>query len=333
MNTRMRFPSTCVALLTVCMFVIAFPVCSAGDGTHSGKKEQDAQGPHRKGKAGWLTVKEPRFLHVLLKLRKDTVASDTRVVEALRKLRWFTHIILVIPSWQERPNATEHPLVQQALRICRERKIPVVWGRWLWVAWRSKQDKRPLTLDSEFDAAFYEAAILNVKREAKAIGAVATFLDAEPYGKCPQFSSLKRKKLIDKDRRRIRRAIEDAVSKAGPVDLIYPSSSSPSWHYAWSMADLGILRCDSKTYYTRAKRYELPKIRPPHGFTHRVDLWGSAVGLGRPEDVYHGNVTLTSPEVVALDLPRIRERFPNCRGFWVWVSHDILPEVIRSWPD
>ncbi len=312
---------------------IWLPTCRAQDTANTPPTSQASPNTNPTTNPSWLSVSEPRFLHVLLKLRDDTIENDRRVVEALRELRWFTHIILVTPSWQEKPNATTHPFVVQALAICKEKNIPVVWGRWLWVAWQPGHHDRAPTTGAEYDTTHYAQAISVLKREAKAIGAVATFLDCEPYGKCPQMISLKRKKLSDDDRRKMLQAMKSAVTISGRVDMVYPTSSSDSpWHFAWPMAELGVLRCDAKTYYARSPYYKLPRILPPPGFTQRVDLWGSAVGLGRPQDIYNGNKTLTSSEVVALDLTKIRKRFPHCLGYWVWVSHDILPEVIRSWP-
>lgn len=334
MSKRMLRPGMLlmISMLVVAVWPAGISACTGSDDMPTKTKGSEAVQPDHGPNVTWLVCDEPRLLYVYLKLRKDTIRSDTRIVQALDDLRWFTHIILVVPSWQERPHATTHPLVRQALATCQERKISVIWGRCLWVAWWPKHARTPRPATGEFDAAHYVAAISTVKNEARAIGAVGTFLDSEPYGECAQKWSLKRKKLTDVDRRRIHEAMDAALNITGPVDVIYPSSSSPSWHFAWSMAELGTLRCDSKTYFAKAPRYKLPKIRPPSGYAHRVDLWGSAVGLGRPEDVYNGNAALTPSEVVALDRSIIRQRFPHCRGFWVWVPNSILPEVIRSWP-
>ncbi len=270
-----------------------------------------------------------RMLYVLLKLRSGTAAADARIVDALSDLRWFTHVILVVPSWQEKPAAMRNPLVRRAVRTCRVRGIGVVWGRWLWVAWPGDQARLP-NPQSHFDAGYYSSAIRRVKREARSLGAVATFLDLEPYGKSVQKPTLKFRTLTDDERHRVQSAVSLATRRVGTVDLISPTSSMRASHFAWSLVGLGKLRCDSKTYYTRATSTRWPTVKPPNGVTHRVHFFGSNLAMGRPEDAVNGQAPLTAAEVKSLDLSKIRTRYPQCDGLWSWVSYDILPDVIRS---
>lgn len=270
-----------------------------------------------------------RVLHVTLKLRKDAAASDERIVESLRDLTWFTHIILKTTSWQESPDAIRNPLVQRAVRICRERRIPVVWGRWLWVGWPDPGAGVP-NAESHLDPTYYAAAIARVKVEALALGTVGSCLDAEPYGQGPQ-KPIKHKVVRDRERAQMAEAVRSAVATAGPVDLIFPTSSGRPSHFAWPLTALGLLRCDGKTYYTKGPKDGWPKVRPAPGHVHRIDLWGCNVGLGRPGDHVEGQVKLTAKDVKALDWDAIRKRYPDCRGVWVYVDYDILPEVIRTW--
>ena len=271
-----------------------------------------------------------RILYMLLRLRKDTIQDDMRIVNALRQADWFTHVFLIVLSWQERPDAPRNPIVQRALTICRERGIKVIWGRWLWVAWPSDKLEAPMPVaDSHFDSAYYATAIATLKAEARSLGAVGTFLDAEPYGHCAQKPTLKFKKLDDNDRQRIKRAVAGAVAHVGPVDFIYPTSSSRASHYAWPLAGLGRLRCDSKTYYSIGPD-QVPKIRSPDGYEHRMDLWGCNVGLGRPQDHMKGQRKLTIQDVKSLDLSLIRKDYPHCKGVWVYADTSILAKVVEA---
>ncbi len=316
--------------LAICLFqcaVLTGSLCGAnkGDGLEFvGKRETrsaDVSGD----------LYDAKILHVLLKLRNNTAAEDARVVEALSELRWFTHIMLVVPSWQEKPNAIHHELVVKAIKTCRERGIGVIWGRWLWVAWPGSQRQLP-NEQSYLDSEFYATAIRTVKHEAKSIGTKWTMLDLEPYGKSVQKPTLKFHDHTPAELRKIQGVVMKATKKAGRVTLITPTSSMRSSHYAWSLLKLADYRCDSKTYYTRSSSRNRPVVRPAPGCDHRVDYFGSNVGLGRSQDVLKKQRLLTAAEVVAYDLKAIRLRYPECRGQWVWVSHDILPDVIRTWP-
>ena len=270
-----------------------------------------------------------RALYVLLKLRDDTADADAKIVDALRRMAWFNHVMLVVPSWQDKPNAATHPLVQLAMDICQEMDIPVIWGRWLWQAWPESAAPVPL-LPSHLDPAYYARAIATVKAEANGIGAVGTFLDAEPYANSPQ-KPLKSAALRFGEQAQIRQAVVAATTNVGTVGFIRPTSSGRESHFCWALSDLGALRCDSKPYYSKAPDYELPAIRPPQQCEHRVDMWGCNVGLGRPEDVHGEHVKLTAEDVKALDLSVIRWRHPSCHGVWVYADYDIFADVVQGW--
>jgi hypothetical protein len=269
-------------------------------------------------------------LYVLLKLRDDTKEEDLRIVNSLRNAGWFTHVAIVVLSWPERPDAVRNPIVRRAVDLCREKGIGVIWGRWLWVAWPGTAVVRA-TPNDQIDPAFYAAALATIKSEARALGADGAMLDCEPYGKGPQSENLEHRELTDEDRRRISAAVALAVSRSGQVDLIYPSSSARSTHFSWPLTDLGVLRLDAKSYYTKPDGIDFPTVRPPGGYVHRLDLWGCNVGLGRSADHHKGQSKLTIKEARTLDPASIRRRFPDCRGIWVYVDYDMMAEVLERW--
>lgn len=273
-----------------------------------------------------------RLLYVPLTLRPERADRDAAIIDALRApgLSWFTHVIVNVPSWPEQPDATEHYLVKHALNVCRARDLPVIWGRNLWTTWPDLVSGPPLpTAESHYDPAFYASAIATLKAEARRIGAAGTFFDAEPYGNGAQVP-LKRAVLNSAVQARMRWAANLAVGAAGPVDFIYPSSSSAPTRYVWPLTVLGISRCDAKTYYTKGPGYKLPKIEPPPSYEHRLDLWGANVG--RPGDHHNGQPKLSIDDVLALDLDLIQLIHPECRGLWVYIDADIFPQILRDWP-
>lgn len=271
-----------------------------------------------------------RALYVLLKLRDDTEHADAKIVDALEHLTWFNRVMLVVPSWQDKPHAASNPLVDAAIDICREQKIPVIWGRWLWAAWPEGDLPLPY-VPSHFAPAYYARAIATVTTEGRDIGAMATFLDAEPYARSAQKLALKGVALTLEHQAQIRKAVLTATAGVGEVGFIRPTSAGRESHFCWAMADLGALRCDSKTYYSKAPGYEVPTIGHPEQCEHRIDLWGCNVGLGRPEDVHRDQLKLTAQDVKALDLSVIRWPHPSCRGVWVYADYDIFAEVVQGW--
>lgn len=274
-----------------------------------------------------------RILHVLLKLREDTADTDAEIVEVLRNLPpWFNHVMLYVPSWQDKPDAANHPLVRRAVNICREQwpsGIPVIWGRWLWEAWPKEGVPCPAVAD-ELNPAYYARAIATVKAEARCLDVAYTSLDVEPYAGCSQKVTLQGVDLTFGEQARIREAALAAVRSVGAVDFIKPTSSGRDSHFCWATNNLGKFRCDLKTYYIRAPKYEFPKMRPPQQCEHRIDVWGCNVGLGRPEDVHGSHVKLTVDDVKALDLSAIRWRYPTCLGVRVYADYDIFVDVVRN---
>mgnify|MGYP001610825680 CR=1 FL=1 len=169
-----------------------------------------------------------------------------------------------------------------------------------------------------------------VRAEGQALGAVATWVDAEPYGEGPQ-TWLKTARLPAPTLQGMREAIRTAVRTAGQVDFVEPVGCGAPTCYAWTISGLGKIRGTTSTYYSHAPQYRVPKLDPPPGIEFRLELWGCNVGLNRPEDRVGDSVKLTIDEVKTLDLDQVRKSYPECAGFWVYVDSDIFPQVIRQW--
>ncbi len=269
-----------------------------------------------------MNLNEPmRILHCQLKLRNDTRDEDMRNIHALYYARdWVTHVAFVAPSWQEAPDAVNHRTVRHAIGHCRSWGLPVIWGRNLWVSWPSDKLEAPMPgVQANMEAAYHAAAIANVKAEARNLGAAGTILNAEPYGASPQKRDLKEDfNLHPGYTTSTREAIEDAVDVTGPVDFITPTSSMIMRAYQWSMVKLGKYRMDQKTYKLKTADGRV-NANPPDGVEHKVHVWGHWVGEN----------ALSVADVKAFDMVRVRERYPECIGQWVYA--DKLADTLKAW--
>lgn len=266
--------------------------------------------------------KDLRILYFPLTLTEKSYRDDMAKVSALYAMLmdgvWFTHIAIVVRSWPEVPDAARNQAVLRAMRVCEHFALPFIWGRWLWVGWPSDKLDAPMPEElSHYDPAYYAAAIANLKAEARSLGAADTFLDAEPYARSVQKGPLK-SGLGCIDQVSIPHAIERAVSATGPVDFIYPCSSSNPNNYPWSVVGLGKNRMDSKTYKVKTADGKVP-ANPPDGVEHKVHVWGHWVGEN----------ALSPADVMAFDMQRVRERFPENIGQWVYA--DDLVGTLKAW--
>ncbi len=270
-------------------------------------------------------------VYLFLRLTDKAVDKDVAILRALLNVKpnAFTHAIVVVPSWQRMPYAFQNPIVRRIISTCRSKGIAVVWGRWLWVAWPSDKLEAPMpNANSHHDASYYATAIATVRAEARFLGAVGSFLDAEPYGDSTQKPTLKFVPIDDVERIMIGLAIKEAVAAAGPVDWIYPTSSASPTHYAWPIARLGRVRCDAKPYYTRESDGQVI-ANPPAGYQHRLQLWGAFVMPKRTE-IRPGLWTLGIGDAKRLDPNVMRQKHEHCKGIWIYPG-DQTAEVLAAW--
>ncbi len=258
-----------------------------------------------------------RILFLPLPLIRNSAERDwDNILELWHARTWFTHLLIVTRAWQETPDAIHHHHVQIAVALAEHFNLGVIWGRNLWVAWPS--DKLDAPMPDAFcymDSQYYTAAIATVKAEARSLGAVGTMLDAEPYGQSAN------KELLRSGRGFMPavagNAIKQATSVTGPVDFITPTSSMIPSGYQWSMAGLG-KRMDQKTYKGKTANF-LINAKPPEGGEHKVHVWGHWVGEN----------TLSPADVKAFDMDKVRERFPECIGQFVYA--DKLADTLKGW--
>ena len=282
-------------------------------------------------------LEDLRLLYCPFTLTDKSLKSDMENIEALYALlmgqghtRWFTHLIVVVRSWQEVPYAIDGSVIKSVLNLCKFFNFPVIWGRNLWVSWPSDKLKAPMPDKWQYRyAAYYAAAIANLKAEARHLGAAGTFLDAEPYGDSVHKEILKNKPEI-LEHSRIRASIYEAVAGTGPVDIIYPYDSMNPKKYTWLMSGLGRIRWGAKMYYTRDPSKPI-NANPPDGVAYVPGLITSFAtkvsrAVGSPKQM-----TLTPAEVRAIDMNLARKRFPSIQGQGIYIPYAEFAEVVKAW--
>lgn len=286
---------------------------------------------------------ESRLLYVPLTLasQPDNRDRDHDIVSALWSpgAGWFTHVMLVVPSWQEQPDAATHPLVRSAIAACHSRGIRVYWTRWLWVAYVNGVLKhlRPHA-SSHKDPAYYAAALAIVQHEALMLGVYSCGFDGEPYGPddAPQRAAL-RGDLTDYTRMMMQVAVMQATNAVGRVDLIYPFAWMNEKSYVWPVGLLGREGMTSLTYYADSPEALAAQARlaeSPPGYDDRFTYWG--IHVGKPGDFGGTNLPLiTAADVVAMDFSEtgaICTAYPSVKGPAVYTPVKKLAAMIREWP-
>lgn len=284
-----------------------------------------------------------RLLYVPLSLapQPDNEDRDHDIVSALWHPgpHWFSNVMLVVPSWQEKPTAANHPLVRSAIEALHHRGVHMVyWTRQLWVAWMNSVPEhiRPHAR-SHLDPAYYAAALAILRREAAELGVAGCWFDAEPYGPddAPQRAAL-RAGLSEYDRMMMRVAIATAVNAVGKADGVYPAIWMTPDSYVWEVGLLGRDRFTSTTYYAGSPGELASQSRepaPPPGYSPDFTHWG--IHAGKPGETHAGFELSTPAEVMALDMSEsglIRAAYPSVKGVAVYTPVDDLATMLREWP-
>ncbi len=281
--------------------------------------------------------KDLRLLYCPFTLTDKSRAVDKENVEAIYAMLrdggrsfWPTHLVVVVRSWQEVPDALESDVIERAIFVCKFFGLPVIWGRNLWVSWPSDKLEAPMPgVQEHMEGAYYAAAIATVKAEARHIEAVGTMLDAEPYGQSVQKEILKGSlSLIE--RTLICGAIEEATPVTGPVDIVCPYGSMAPKSYTWSMARLGRIRWCHKAYYAHSADAKI-NANPPEGMKYEPGLFTSFVTAKSREVRHPSQMTLTPADVRAIDMDKVRARFPSICGQGVYIPHGEFAWVVKGW--
>lgn len=276
-----------------------------------------------------------QVLYYYVPLYESRADANADLVNALLKspgLADFTHVMLIVPSLYELPNATEHVLVKHATNILQERGVPFYWCRLLWPAWSVHPDMPVPDANSHYRPEYYATAIATVRAEARKLGAIGCGFDAELYGNDPIHKAL-RVGLTETQQARMLRAIQDGTEIAGKVDIIEPCMypGDHVYSYVWPLCDLGEIQVTTTTYYdtTVAEYQESPRFPTvPACYTHEFEYWGIHLGDGVTGN---GTPLVTREQLDAMDWDAIRVEYPSIRGSFIYIGLDKRAEVVGKW--
>ena len=257
-------------------------------------------------------MSNPSILIVEIGLDREHEERDAATIDALRSggLKWFTHVALVVPAWQECPDAAGHNLIKHAYAIYKSKEtVGVVWGRQLWNRWEGMG--YAIAGDAPQDnATWYATALATLHAEARQLHADMTMLDITIDG-FSHIGALKTAALTDEEQGRIYQATSAAMRYVPCVDIITPVTAWKPNNYAWLLSELGRWRYGNETMFAHAPDYTIRAVNPPPGYELKRHLW--SVVLTK----YSTGVALSPTDLLALDLTQIRTLNPDCMGFAV----------------
>ncbi len=205
--------------------------------------------------------------------------------------------------------------------MCRANGIDLYLGRNPWITWK-KHSPHKQQRDDVYNPAYYTTYLSRIRAGARAIGAIGTFEDCEPYGDTIYKPWFKKDGSKNEERARVLRAIRYATAKVPPIDFAYPAGGIQPNHYSWPMRYLGKEFLHSKPFKVR-KREKL-RAAPPPGMPLQLDWWGTWLGV---EQTAGG--PLTVEEFLALDWPVIKTAHPELKGAWLFVRSEQRRQILH----
>lgn len=266
------------------------------------------------------TSRPPTLFFLGLSLLERFREREEAWVEALPGLVGKVDgILLVVPSWQEAPDALCNNLVRRIATTCSltGNSVNVYWGRRLWITWANLADYPQHKWDV-YDPAYYAAFLSRLAAEAKAIGALGTFAECEPYGDKLHTEWFKRDGFGSWNRRKVLKAIQAAKRVAPAATMAYPAGSMDPRHYSWPMRNLGKEFLHSKTY--KVQDPAQVRLNPPSGYAVNMDWWGSWVTT--TGDGKTGPLTVEQYQDLSWDDIRMLYNYPGLKGSWIFTAVD-----------
>jgi len=167
-------------------------------------------------------------------------AIDPNILHDVIRSGVVTHVM--IGGADRVAHRFDHPRILEAIEICHDAGLTVIWGRHLWNNWEDFQ-----TLEDALDPDFYVSAIAQIRAEADALGVELTAMDCEVYGQAPLNDYFDQDLSTD-----VFGAMQAAILQAaalGQVDFVHPAGTTrrPLHHYNL-YGELGRLRVAQGTY-------------------------------------------------------------------------------------
>ncbi|RME41605.1 MAG: hypothetical protein D6788_00885, partial [Planctomycetota bacterium] len=168
------------------------------------------------------------------------------ILEDVLRSGMITHVMLVGADRVGR--SYNEPGVLEAIDVCRQAGVKVIWSRHLWNNYTELQ-----TLEDVFDPAFYIDALTQIVTEAEALGADFTAVDGETYDGSPLYQYF-REDLSEEDFAAMQAALE-AAAEVVRVDFVYPAGSHFRPMRATNLYPiLGGVRIAENTYFDMPNR-------------------------------------------------------------------------------
>lgn len=280
-------------------------------------------------------MKMKRSLMLGLSLRNNTRETDKAAVMALDYCKGiFDNVVICVPSWQEAPLATCHPLVRCAIAMLAEVDIKVVWGRKAFVSWPTLCDAGMLGLDFH-DAFKWELwrELLNClhteleELREKHGNITGTFVNTEPDGWENPMAPLK-KTWNNAWRAPLHWSLDRGLREAGRGVARVSPVSGPE--FASVFGSLGNERDERQTYYTGP-----PFIAVPSHL--QFEWWNTLVTpdgiLARGAHAEKPKGCSTPAEAMWFDdavFARLREQIPGLRGQTIYAHPEDVPAVLKA---
>lgn len=281
-----------------------------------------------------------RSLMLSLALRENTRDLDEAAVMALKHCKGvFDNVVICVPSWQEVPSASDHPLVRFAIATLADMGVNVVWGRKAFITWNSHDGMRlsdhalGMRFHDAFKWEFWYELLRCIHDEREDLcdnfisNVVGTFINTEPDGPDNPMLALKKDwqskwwlPLFD--------AAYVGKMEAGKVATRVSPCSRPE--FASALTCIGKERDERKTYYTKPPFDKLPD-------NQQFEWWNTLVSPdGKMARGSHVNDPLdcsTPAEAMQFDdavYERLRESIPGLRGHTIYAHITDVPRVLEQ---
>lgn len=195
----------------------------------------------------------------------------------------ITHVLILYLHPSDAP-LNRQPNVVDAVRICRDAGVSVIWFRTLWPTYNVSG----FTKERLYDESYYADLIRKIREEARNLQVEFVGIDTEPYGYFP-FKEELRKTLRKDDFDKMRNAVSLAVEKEGAVDFVMPAGMLKKQMFD-AVVELGKLKIAEFTYYDAPWKVNDPNTP--------FDIFGAYISVSKNNKVAPRYPFFTAQEIL-----------------------------------
>ena len=230
----------------------------------------------------------------------NAAADKPAVLKTALANNWIvTHVLMLYlnPMDVKLANVSN---VLEAVKLCREQGVKIIWCRTLFPSYEVKLFKR----QDLFDPNYYKTTIDQVREEARILNADFTAIDTEAYVYFPY--KLEFREPINKvDFNKMKQAIDAAVAAKGQVDFVLPAPSMAPTQVTNAEIRLGKYKIAEHTYYNIKGISKNPK-RP-------FDIFGAYIRTTTRNDIYPDRPHFTPKEILER-----QDLWGGCKGLMLY---------------